>query len=128
MMTIQLSGLVGSLASSYRSKRLRKKICFSHVLESKAHEAVESSNFGMQHNFFITYCWESKAELILGETKCRDFIEKGPWSFFYVICRFLGSIFVEIGHEILSMAILPLQSIQEGQWSVMEKCICTLYW
>ena len=36
--------------------------------------------------------------------------------------------FVEIGHEIISTAILPLPLIQVGQMSVAGKGICTEYW
>ena len=36
--------------------------------------------------------------------------------------------FVEIDHEILSMAILLLPLIQEGLVSVASECMCTKYW
>ena len=36
--------------------------------------------------------------------------------------------FVEIGHEIISTAILSLPLIEEGQLSVTGKRICTKYW
>ena len=36
--------------------------------------------------------------------------------------------FFEIVHEIISMVILPLLLIQEGQLSVTCKNICTKYW
>ena len=39
-----------------------------------------------------------------------------------------GHIFVEIYHEIISMVILPLPLIQEGQVSLSGKSICTKYW
>ena len=36
--------------------------------------------------------------------------------------------FVEIGHEKVSTAILSLPLIQEGQFSVTGKMVCTKYW
>ena len=36
--------------------------------------------------------------------------------------------FVEIGHEIISTAILSLQLLQEGQLSVTGERMCTKYW
>ena len=36
--------------------------------------------------------------------------------------------FVEIDHEIISTAILPLLQIQEGQLAVTGKSMCTQYW
>ena len=36
--------------------------------------------------------------------------------------------FVEIGHEIIIVAILPLPLIQEGQLSVTVESMCTKYW
>ena len=36
--------------------------------------------------------------------------------------------FVEIGHEIISMAILSLPLIQEGQLSVTDERMCIKYW
>ena len=36
--------------------------------------------------------------------------------------------FMEIGHEIISTAILFLALIQEGQLSVTGERICTKYW
>ena len=36
--------------------------------------------------------------------------------------------FVEIGHEIISMAILSLPLIQVGQFSVTGERMCTKYW
>ena len=39
-----------------------------------------------------------------------------------------GFAFVEIGHEIISTAILCLPLIQEGQLSVTGERMCTKYW
>ena len=36
--------------------------------------------------------------------------------------------FMEIGHEIISKAILSIQLIQVGQLSVTGKTMCTKYW
>ena len=36
--------------------------------------------------------------------------------------------FVEFGHEIISMTILSLPLIQEGQLSVTGERMCTRYW
>ena len=36
--------------------------------------------------------------------------------------------FMEIYHEMISMVILPLPLIQEGQMSVSGESMCTKYW